>query len=83
MELAGVRIWAAVLGDAEISALYRGKALFSGVAKPEMNRPPEPPRVFPPWQPPVKGDGVGELAAELDALLEQGRRDQALHLRDY
>ena len=77
MSLADVRIWAAVLDDAEIAALYREKALFSDVAKPSMKRPPEPPRMFPPWQPPGKGDGEGLLAAELRALLEQGRRDKA------
>jgi hypothetical protein len=77
MDLADVRIWSAVLNESEIASLYREKALFADVAKPGMNRPPEPPRVFPPWQPPEKGDGVGELAMELRALLEQGRRDKA------
>lgn len=77
MDLADVRIWSAVLDESEIAALYREKALFSDVAKPGMNRPPEPPRVFPPWQPPEKRDGEGPLAAELRSLLEQGRRDEA------
>ena len=78
MALADVRIWSAVLGDAEIAALYREKALFSDVAKPGMNRPPEPPRVFPPWQPPASGNrALEDFAAELQALLEQGRRDKA------
>ena len=77
MSLADVRIWSAVLDESEIAALYREKALFSDVAKPGMKRPPEPPRVFPPWQPPEKKVGEGTLATELRALLEQGRRDRA------
>lgn len=73
MELAEVRIWAAALSDAEIAALYRGKARFPGVARPDAARARGPARVFPPWQPPAK-DG---LAEELRLLLEQGRRDRA------
>ena len=77
MELADVRIWSAVLNESEIASLYREKALFSEVAKPGMNRPPDPPCVFPPWQPSEKKKGEGILAAELRALLEQGRHDKA------
>jgi hypothetical protein len=78
MDLADVRIWSAVLDEAEIAALYREKALFPDVAKPGMNRPHEPPRVFPPWQPPAAGNrALEDFAAELQALVEQGRDDKA------
>lgn len=81
MELADVRIWSAVLNDAEIAALYREKYLFGDVARPGKDQSSTPPRVFPQWQPPVDaGKGqkpAGDLAAELRLLLAQGRRDQA------
>ena len=81
MDLADLRIWSTVLSDAEIAALYREKRLFGDVARPGKERPSEPPRVFPQWQPPTDtGKGqkpAGDLAAELRLLLAQGRRDQA------
>ena len=80
MDLADIRIWSAVLGDAEIVALYREKALFGDVAKPGAKCPSEPTRVFPQWKPPEDGEKgqkpAGDLATELRLLLEQGRRDK-------
>ena len=91
-ELADFRIWDEALDGERVAALYRERAGRAGVAKPEDNHAPvversvfrcgdgvppvEPPRVFPPWMP-GKPVGKSGAAAELRALVAQGRRDRA------
>jgi hypothetical protein len=91
-ELADFRMWNEALDGERMAALYRERAGRAGVAKPEDNRAPagnrplfqcgeggpadDPPRVFPPWTPGKPAGKAGE-AAELRALVAQGRRDRA------
>lgn len=91
-ELADFRMWDEALDGERVAALYRERAGRTGVAKPEDNRAPagdrplfrcgegvpadDPPRVFPPWTP-GKPVGKSGAAAELRALVAQGRRDRA------
>lgn len=82
-DLADVRIWPEALDGNQIAALYREKARFPGVARPECNVPPAvpssrtvgPSRIFPAWQNPSP-DGA-KILAELRELVLQGRRDRA------
>ena len=87
-DLAELEIWNEALDAERVAAMYQKRAGRPGVARPEDNRvaeversvvvPPKwtPPRVFPPWEPGTGGDG-SQLAAELRALVAQGRRDRA------
>ena len=91
-DLAELKIWDEALDEERVAALYRERAGRAGVAKPEDNRAPaverslllcgdgmppvDPPRMFPPWTP-GKLDGKAGAAAELRALVAQGRRDRA------
>lgn len=82
-ELADLRIWPEALDGGQIACLYREKARFPGVARPECNVPPAvpssrtvgPSRIFPAWQNPSP-DGA-RILAELRELVLQGRRDRA------
>ena len=82
-DLSDLRIWPMALDGGQIAALYREKARFPGVARPECNVPPAvpssrtvgPSRIFPAWQDPSP-DGA-RILAELRELVLQGRRDRA------
>lgn len=80
-DLAELRIWDEALDGERVAALYRERAGWKGVAKPEDNRAPaaQPPRKFPAWEPGPGKDGGPWAAWERDlrALVAQGRRDKA------